>query len=69
MKNYTDFMNELEKDGLINKKSGYKVQLKDGSLFINGKEQSKETTAKYNKYYKEKKNFSISVNGDTIINL
>jgi hypothetical protein len=69
MKFMTDLTNELEKDGWINKKGGYKVQLKDGMLFINGKEQSKETTEKYNKYYKEKKNFSISVNGDTNMSL
>jgi len=43
--------------------------LKDGSLFLNGKEQSKETTDKYKQFYREKKNFKIVVDGDENINL
>lgn len=62
------FTDELEKDGLINKKKGYKVQVKDGELYINGTKQSKETSDKYRKYFK-KDNFTINNDGDTIITL
>jgi hypothetical protein len=68
MKNLKEFTDELEKDGLIDKKKGYKVELKDGDLFINGTKQPKEVTDKYRKYYR-KENFTISVNGDSIITL
>jgi hypothetical protein len=63
-----EFTDELQKDGLIDKKKGYKVQLKDGELYINGTKQSKETSEKYRRFYK-KDNFSINTNGDTIIEI
>ncbi len=47
-----EFTNELEKDGLINKKDGYKIQIKDNELLINDKKQSKEINDKYRKYLK-----------------
>lgn len=65
MKAFTD---ELEKDGLINKKKGYKVEVKNNELYINGTKQSKETSEKYRKYYR-KDNFTINTNGDTIIEI
>jgi hypothetical protein len=63
-----EFTDELEKDGLIDKKKGYKIELKDGDLYINGTKQSKETTEKYRKYYKNG-NFSINSDGDSIITI
>lgn len=63
-----EFTDELEKDGLINKKKGYKVEVKNGELYINGTKQSKEVSDKYRKYFK-KDNFSINTNGDTIIEI
>lgn len=64
VKRYKDFINELDKDGLINKKDGYKLEWKDdGSLYINGKKQPKDVSDKYHKYYKEG-GFSISNDGD-----
>ncbi len=63
-----EFTNELEKDGLIKKNKGYKVQVKDGELYINGTKQSKETSDKYRKYFK-KDNFTINTNGDGIIEI
>ncbi len=68
MKLMQEFIDELDKDGLIDKKKGYKVQLKDGELYINGTKQSKETTDKYREYYK-KDNFTINTNGDGIIEI
>ncbi len=63
MKEFTD---SLEKDGLINKKKGYKIEIKEGELYINGNKQSKEVADKYRKYFKES-NFSISSDGDDSI--
>ena len=57
IKNFTD---ALQKDGLIDKSKAYKIEVKDGELFIDGKKQSKETSDKYRKYYK-KSDFSINM--------
>ncbi len=53
------FTNQLEKDGLIDKKKGYKIEIKNKKLIINGKEQPKEVNDKYQKYL-DKEDFSIS---------
>jgi hypothetical protein len=63
-----DFTDELQKDGLIDKKKGYKIQVKDGELYINGEKQSRQTSNKYRKYYR-KDNFTINTDGDSIITL
>lgn len=68
MKFMKEFTDELEKDGLINKKKGYKVEVKNNELYINGTKQRKETSEKYRKYYR-KENFTINTNGDTIIDI
>ncbi len=64
MQQWQDLSNALEKDGLIDKTKPYTVQLKDGVLFINSKQQSKEITEKYKKYYNGKNNFSINKDGE-----
>ncbi|MEO8173692.1 MAG: hypothetical protein ABI581_11435 [Sediminibacterium sp.] len=48
-----EFTETLEKDGLISKKKGYKIEIKDGEMYINGTKQSKEVNDKYRKYFKE----------------
>jgi len=64
IKRWKDFVNDLDKDGLINKKDGYKLEWKDdGSLYINGKKQPKDVSDKYHKYYKEG-GYTISNDGD-----
>lgn len=60
---YKEFLNELDKDGLINKNKAYKVEVKSGELFINGVKQSKEVNDKYRKYFKEE-DFSIRNDGE-----
>jgi len=45
-----DFTDALAADGLIDKKKGFTLEWKSSSLFINGKEQSKEISDKYRKY-------------------
>ena len=55
------FTEELSKDGLIDKKKGYKIQWKNGNLYINGKEQPKSVSDKYRKYEKED-DYEINMN-------
>lgn len=60
MKEFTD---ALEKDGLIDKSKAYKIEAKNGELYIDGKKQSKETSDKYRRYYR-KSDFTIDMKGD-----
>ncbi|HWB24601.1 MAG TPA: hypothetical protein VG738_03935 [Chitinophagaceae bacterium] len=61
---WKDFTDELEKDGLIDKSKGYKIEWDDdGELFINGKKQSKETADKFRQYFK-KGGYTIKHDGD-----
>lgn len=57
------FIGELEKDGLIDTSKPYKVEVKDGELYLNGARQSKEVNDKYRSFIK-KGNFSINNNPD-----
>jgi len=68
IQNLKDFTTALENDGLIDKKKGYRIQVKDGELYLNGIKQSKETTEKYKKYFR-KENLTISNDGDDIITI
>lgn len=56
---YKDFVHDLEKDGLIDRKKGYSIKVKDGELFINGTRQPREIQDKYSDFLKGK-DFSIS---------
>ena len=58
-----EFTNELEKDRLIDKKKPFKIEVKDGELYINDKKQTKEVIDKYRKYFK-KDNFTITSGGN-----
>ena len=60
-----DFTEALEKDGLINKQKGYKLEIKNGELYINGTKQSKEVNDKYRKYFKDE-DYSISSDGSDV---
>ena len=44
---------EMQNDGLINKKDGFDIEYKDQELYINDKKQSKEVTDKYRPYFKD----------------
>jgi hypothetical protein len=68
MKNMQAFINALQADGLIDKSKAYKIEVKEGELYINGKKQSNEVSEKYKKYYKQK-NFTININEDNIIRI
>jgi len=51
-KGYQEMIYSMEKEGLLSTKEDYKIEYKDGELFINGKKQNQEVTDKYKKYFK-----------------
>lgn len=63
-----EFTETLEKDGLVSKKKGYKIEIKDGEMYINGTKQSKEVNEKYKKYFRED-DYTIRSDGDDISNI
>ena len=64
IKEYKEFVNGLENDGLINKKEGYSLNHKDGELFINGKKASEQTYNKYRPFLEKHKKFTIEKSDD-----
>ena len=62
---YKTMTAEMEKDGLIKKDENYTIEYNNGTLRINGKQQSKEVTDKYRKYIK-KERLSIKNNDGDI---
>jgi chromosome segregation ATPase len=60
IRNVKELTDVLEKDGLLDKSKAYKIEVKKGELYINGKKQSKEVSDKYRQYYRE---------GDFLINM
>ena len=63
--NYKGLLTALQNDGLIEKNKPYKIELKNGILYINDVKQTKAITDKYNKYYSGKQNFTLSDDGGT----
>lgn len=64
MKEYNDFVDGLEKDGLLKRSEGYTVKHKDGELFINGKKATVATYNKYKKFLDKHKSFNIEKTDD-----
>ncbi len=64
MKEYKEFVDGLEKDGLINKKEEYTIKHEDGELFINGKKASEATYNKYKTFLDKHKIFKIGKTAD-----
>lgn len=60
IRNVKDFTDELAKDKLIDKSKAFKVEVRDGQLFIDGIKQSQEVSDKYKKYYR-KSSFTITM--------
>lgn len=62
-----DFKNDLEKDGLIKKGEPYTIEIKEGTIYVDGKKQSnkinKRYKAKYPSYFGEGKNFKLQNDG------
>lgn len=64
-------LEDMEDDGSINMNKGYKIELEDGALYIDGKQQTGTKADKYMKYFEkdshtvikgDKNNTSINVN-------
>jgi hypothetical protein len=65
MKEFTD---ALDKDGLINKKKAYKIEIRNGKLYLNDQLQSDTVTDKYRKYFKDE-NYTIKSDGEGTVRL
>jgi hypothetical protein len=51
--NYKNMLDEMDKDGLLKSKEEYKIEYKNGDLFINGTKQPEIITSKYRHYFKK----------------
>jgi hypothetical protein len=60
---YKGFIDQLDKDGLINKKQSYTISYQKGELTINGKKQSGDAVKKYD-FLKDRKDFTIKKDED-----
>jgi len=64
MKEYHEFVDGLEKDGLLKRKEGYTIKHKDGELFINDKKATDATYKKYKPFLDKHKKFTIEKSDD-----
>ncbi|NOT49881.1 MAG: hypothetical protein HOP10_01215 [Chitinophagaceae bacterium] len=64
IKAFKEFVDGLEKDGLIDKNKDYTLKHKDGELFINGKKATEQTYNKYRSFLEKHKKFSIEKEAD-----
>lgn len=64
VREYKNFVDGLEKDGLLNKKEDYSIRHKDGKLTINGKEVSPQIYSKYRNFLEKHKELRIEKNED-----
>jgi copper chaperone CopZ len=64
IKEYKEFVDGLEKDGLLNKKENYTIKHQDGELTVNGKKVSEQTYSKYRNFLEKHKKFSIEKDDD-----
>ncbi|SJZ44969.1 hypothetical protein [Sediminibacterium ginsengisoli] len=60
-----EFTGTLEKDGLVNPKKGYRIEVKDKKLIINGQKQSDEINKKYSRFL-DREDFSISTDAEGV---
>jgi len=61
---YRNLVNALDRDGLVNKASNYKIEYKNKELTVNGKKLSDEQTKKYSEYLQGRDNFKLEKNED-----
>ena len=64
MLEYKNFIDGMDKDGLIDKDKNYTIEYKHGELTINGKKQPSDLVKKYNDFLKDKKDFTIKKDND-----
>ncbi|MER3471501.1 MAG: hypothetical protein C4330_09230 [Chitinophagaceae bacterium] len=62
LKEYKSFINDLEKDGLLDTKNEYTIKNENGLLYINGKKQSDEVYRKHQSFLEKHKNIVIEKN-------
>lgn len=60
LKQLKQMFTEMEQDGLIDSKQGFKIEYKDKDLYINGTKQTEQVTGKYRKYFKDD-HFEITI--------
>lgn len=60
MKLTKEMFTEMEKDGLVNSKTGFTIEYKNKELYIDGNKQNERTTDKYRKYFKQD-NFKMTI--------
>ena len=64
LREFKGFVDALDKEGLISKKDGYRLEHKNGDLFINGKKAPAETYNKYREFLQKHKEFEINQDED-----
>jgi hypothetical protein len=64
LKKLKQMVTDMRADGLISNNSSVTISIKNGKLYIDGKEQSKATTNKYKNYFKTNNDFSITIEPD-----
>ena len=64
MKEYKEFVDGLDKDGLISKKANYTIKHADGELTVNGKKVSEQVYSKYRSFLEKHKKFTIEKTDD-----
>jgi hypothetical protein len=64
MKEYKAFVDDLDEDGLIDKKQPYSIEHKNGVLIINGKKQPPSVYLKYRSFLEKHKKFNIKKSDD-----
>ena len=64
MKEYNEFADGLEKDGLLKRKEDYTIKHKDGELIVNNKKVSASVYNKYSIFLKKHNKFTIKKTDD-----
>lgn len=64
IKEYKNFEEGLEKDGLINRKENYSIEHTDGQLYIDGKLQPESVYNKYRSFLEKNKKFRLKKTQD-----
>lgn len=65
VKEYKDFVDGLAADGLVDKKSDYSIEQKDGDLYINGKKADASVRARYSHFLDQHKDLRIKKTADS----
>jgi hypothetical protein len=69
LKAYQEMVYKMENDGLLNTHHDYTIEYRKGEIFVNGKKQSSEVTAKYRNYFKKESVIIKKQDGDLDINV